>query len=1321
MIAALFLSFLFAAAAPAVHSENGAISATNASMTLMPERDAVYSGETFNVSVWIQADNVSTVQARIGFNESIFHATNVTLANTSLNMFLQPGTGINSTGIDNDKGIVGDIVGFATPPVNASDGLKIATITFEVIAPGGYTSPIHFIEANSEIDSYDVDYNNATMKANPVDVTIEPTHRLIGNTATTYNVNITPNGNQIRAMNFTPAYDPAYLDITDVTADGLFPIVTYNATKNVVLAFHPTSTFTTNGTAAIIHCTPLQSGMNTITLTDFTIVGNSTILPVNLEQPEATLEADIDPPNVTMEVGQPRMDPIDLTNNTYGIRAHLYESGAFTMYTAPGDLELLYPADTGHQTIRVDGINYSTMGNLSDYVTTPLTQTGPNTAYIEYMLPMNVWVRFDFQLIHNATKFTITTENQDDAAHQIGVKWYYDTQVAYNDGAPIYIPGQGVQTHEKTYYNPAFEYFSGYDRLVDPTLVSTGWISPSQGATTPDVVMLSYWPDSSGQEWWYETDPMFNFTSDSAVALFWNETTVAPSASRDIVTFYGIGEPLATGNYSIVDLYLDDPTGEYQAGETATISVDTVAAGQAFSGSLRLIVSNDGTEYFNQSAAVSMNAGGITTTTFDMTVPSLSDEYLDVTATLYNQTVPDIDSRTEENIMHVSSGAASAVTDIAPDKPTYTVNETATISVDAEATGQAFTGSVRLVVSHGGTEYLNDTAPVSINAGGANTTTFSLDIPDLPGQYLDAHATLYNDTGAVADTRIEDNLLFISSYQKTFYYVTSGTPLYVNATDAHNFTIDYRIWNGTWHAYNATDNVTFDLSGHAKEGQKTYYVEYTATDEFGNTAATGNQTLYLDDTPPTTTAAMDPMTPDGDNGWYVSDVIVNLTADDGDGSGVSRTYYYTGSQFPQPYDGNITIEADGTHTLTYYSTDNLGNTEADQQLTVNIDQTRPEVDLTATGTQNNGWYTSSVDITLEADDTTSGVAGIWYRVNDGDWTAYSEPFTLSTDGTHTIDYYAHDTAGNNASGSATIRIDTTKPSASISLSGPQSDGVYTGTVTISLSGTDTGSGVASLKYRVNGGSWSTYSGSSTSFTQIADGSYTVECYAVDTAGNQGSTTSRSFEILKNQKPTAAFSTSPDDPTDVDSISFDASASTDSDGSIVSYAWDFGDGDTGTGETASHTYDDNGTYTVTLTVTDDKGATDTATKQLTVANSPPDAVIQTDPTDKAKIDEEITFTSLSSDEGGELVNYTWNFGDGNMSYTEDATHSYDEADDYTVTLTVTDDDGATDTAQVTLTIEEEQPDYLLPILAIIVLVIIAIIVVLVWRRRSMGSE
>lgn len=161
-------------------------------------------------------------------------------------------------------------------------------------------------------------------------------------------------------------------------------------------------------------------------------------------------------------------------------------------------------------------------------------------------------------------------------------------------------------------------------------------------------------------------------------------------------------------------------------------------------------------------------------------------------------------------------------------------------------------------------------------------------------------------------------------------------------------------------------------------------------------------------------------------------------------------------------------------------------------------------------------------------------------------------------------------------------------------------------------------------------------------------------------------------ITPNQAPTAAFTETVTDLT----VSFDGSGSTDPDGTVASYAWNFGDGQTGTGPTAQHVYGAAGTYTATLTVTDNQGATGTTSHPVTTTpvNQPPTAAFTQSVTNlTAAFD-----GSGSTDPDGTIASYAWNFGDGQTGTGVTAQRVYGAAGTYTVTLTVTDNRGGTAT-------------------------------------------
>jgi PKD repeat protein/RNA polymerase subunit RPABC4/transcription elongation factor Spt4 len=146
----------------------------------------------------------------------------------------------------------------------------------------------------------------------------------------------------------------------------------------------------------------------------------------------------------------------------------------------------------------------------------------------------------------------------------------------------------------------------------------------------------------------------------------------------------------------------------------------------------------------------------------------------------------------------------------------------------------------------------------------------------------------------------------------------------------------------------------------------------------------------------------------------------------------------------------------------------------------------------------------------------------------------------------------------------------------------------------------------------------------------------------------------------------------------DSISFSSAGSSDPDGTIAQYLWDFGDGTTSTDANPSHPYAEPGTYTVSLKVTDNSGDSHTATTSATISPKPPIADANGPYIGGAT--DAVDFSSDGShDPDGTITQYEWDFGDeSEHSFEADPSHVYTLQGNYTVTLTVTDDDNVTDT-------------------------------------------
>ncbi|GEM_PF-3660233 len=168
-------------------------------------------------------------------------------------------------------------------------------------------------------------------------------------------------------------------------------------------------------------------------------------------------------------------------------------------------------------------------------------------------------------------------------------------------------------------------------------------------------------------------------------------------------------------------------------------------------------------------------------------------------------------------------------------------------------------------------------------------------------------------------------------------------------------------------------------------------------------------------------------------------------------------------------------------------------------------------------------------------------------------------------------------------------------------------------------------------------------------------------------------------------PVGSFTFDPASPEVDETVTFDASNSSDRNGNIISYEWDYGDQNTGSGVNSTHAYSSEGIYTVTLTIIDNDEIADIATKLITVTPKPlpPEASFIFSST-SPEVGQTVTFdASNSSDPDGMIINHIWNFGDGTTGTGMTVTHSYASDGSYTVTLTVTDNDSLTDTATKTI--------------------------------------
>jgi len=319
----------------------------------------------------------------------------------------------------------------------------------------------------------------------------------------------------------------------------------------------------------------------------------------------------------------------------------------------------------------------------------------------------------------------------------------------------------------------------------------------------------------------------------------------------------------------------------------------------------------------------------------------------------------------------------------------------------------------------------------------------------------------------------------------------------------------YRLDGGEWQVYE--NRVTI-----WEDGEHT--IEFYSVDNAGNNETVHTETVCIDASSPYTTYLLDPSQPDGNNGYYISNVTVILTSVDNI-SGCNRTYYRINDGEWQEYNGQFIISLDENYSIEFYSVDDAGNNETIKQINFRLDKTSPLTVVSTSGDGIGSWYRSDVSVLLNASDSTSGINGTYYRINEEDWNSYLMVFTISSEGEYTVEYYSADNAGNNETQkTSTFYIDKTPPSVDISYPG---NGKVNDTISIQWTASDNmdDSPAITIQYRKGSGSWETLAsniantGSYSWNTKNAEnGAYYIKIIATDNAGNTGETISSPFTI-----------------------------------------------------------------------------------------------------------------------------------------------------------------------------------------------------------------
>ncbi|MGZ5482172.1 MAG: PKD domain-containing protein, partial [Pyrinomonadaceae bacterium] len=311
-----------------------------------------------------------------------------------------------------------------------------------------------------------------------------------------------------------------------------------------------------------------------------------------------------------------------------------------------------------------------------------------------------------------------------------------------------------------------------------------------------------------------------------------------------------------------------------------------------------------------------------------------------------------------------------------------------------------------------------------------------------------------------------------------------------------------------------------------------------------------------------------------------------------------------------------TYASAGTHTAALTVADNSGNAGSTTGSVTITANTSPTVSITSPANGASFTAAANITITANASDTDGTISKVdFYRGTTLMGTDTISPYSFSwinvAAGNYSLTAKATDNLGATSTSAAVSVTVNVNGAPTVSITSPAVGASFTApaSITITANASDTDGTISKVDFYQG----TTLMGTDTispysfSWNNVAAGSYTLTATATDNSGASGSA-SRSVTVTPGNQPPVANAGGPYSGVVGQNAAFSGSGSVDPDGSIVSYAWTFGDGGTGSGVAPTHAYGSTGTYTVTVTVTDNLGAQASASTTISVSASTSDQYV-----------------------------------------------------------------------------------------------------------------